>query len=303
MQFGDQILNCRHVERACRDKQDEIRLNRTVFRYHGRTFYDGQNITLYPFTGNVRAVSVALACDFVNFVDEYDTIVFRAVKRFRLDGILVHEFVRFFHQRNLERLFHGQTAFFLLLREHIPEDTADRNRRCAGHQFHGLLRGIHHFHFHHEIIVPTIAQAVQKLCFPHLFRGVALFVLLRFNKDTQKTFFRRRSCASLYFFFLFRFYKTVSAFRQITDHALNVLTHVTYLGVFRCLHLHEGGFDKLRKTAGNFRFTNTRRTFHDDVFRGNFLADFLGQLRPSITVTKRDGNRLFRIVLTDDISV
>ena len=125
MQFGDKVFHRRHVERARRDEQNEIRLDGTVFRHDRRAFDDGQNIPLHALAGNVRAAAVALARDLIDLVDEHDTVVFRTPDRLRFDRVLVHELVGLLRDRDLERLFHRKFTFLFLLREHIPEDTAD----------------------------------------------------------------------------------------------------------------------------------------------------------------------------------
>ena len=95
----------------------------------------------------------------------------------------------------------------------------------------------------------------------------------------------------------------ISAFRKVANHAFDVFSDVADFGVLGCLYLHEGGFDEFGKPTGNLRFTNARRTFHNDVFRRNLFANFRREHGSSITVAKGDGDRAFGVVLTDDIFV
>ena len=105
LQFGNQIFHRRHVERARRDEENEIGFYRAVFRNNRRAFHDRQNIPLHAFSRNVRAAAVAFARYFIDLVNKNNTVVFRAVDRFRFDRVVVNEFFRFFRKCDLKGFF------------------------------------------------------------------------------------------------------------------------------------------------------------------------------------------------------
>ena len=108
---------------------------------------------------NVGAPAVALARNLVDFVDEHDAVVFRAVDRFGLHRVVVHQLGGLLFEGDLHRLFYGNLALLFLVLEHVAEDAADTDRRAAGNELHGL-RNVAHFHFHDEIVISSLSQPV-----------------------------------------------------------------------------------------------------------------------------------------------
>jgi hypothetical protein len=90
---------------------------------------------------------------------------------------------------------------------------------------------------------------------------------------------------------------------EVSNHRLDVSSDVTDFGEFGGFDLDEGGFGELGEAAGDFGFTDARRTDHEDVFGEDVIALFLGELLAAVAVAQSDGDSFFGGVLADDVFV
>ncbi len=146
-------------------------------------------------------------------------------------------------------------------------------------------------------------QRFQQVGFENLARRFASVRFFGFGENFNHLLFR--SARSLYGNFrrLFVLHQTERAFHQIAHHALYVLADVTDFGIFGCLYLNKRRFYEFGKAARDLCFADARRTFHDNIFGRDLLAQFRRKLRPSVSVSECNGNRLFRLVLPDNVLI
>ena len=90
---------------------------------------------------------------------------------------------------------------------------------------------------------------------------------------------------------------------QVADDGFHVAAHVAHLGELRGLHLDEGRVHQLGQAAGDLGLAHARRADHQDVLRGDFFADVLGQLGAAVAVAQGHGHGALGLVLTDDVSI
>jgi hypothetical protein len=90
---------------------------------------------------------------------------------------------------------------------------------------------------------------------------------------------------------------------QITNDRLNITADVADFGEFRGLDLDERRIGQPGQAARNLGLADTGRTDHQDIFRRNFLTQWLGHLRPSPAIAQGNGDRLLGILLADDMLV
>ena len=125
----------------------------------------------------------------------------------------------------------------------------------------------------------------------------------RFGKDFHNTLFGDFSSPYAYRGELFFFNHSYACFDEISYHGFYVSADVTDFGVFGRFHLYERRADEFGESSRDFGFAYARRTFHYNVLRRDFGALFFGEFASSVTVTKRDCHRPFRVVLTDDVFI
>ena len=149
------------------------------------------------------------------------------------------------------------------------------------------------------------ADFLQKLFFELSVAlvGCACRVFTHGQKNIAELVFCNFGCSGHNLFKLFVFDEADCNFHKVADDAFHVASDIADFGKFCGFDFDERGFDHFCKTSCDFRFTDARRSFHNDVFGRDFLSHFLGEFASSISVAKSDCNGDFCVVLTDDVSV
>ena len=320
LQFGDQIADFGHVERARRDKEHEIRANGSVFGVDRAALDDGQDVALHALARYVRAAaSAAAAGDFVDLVQKHDAALLRAAHGFLLDRVLVNQLVRFLVQKNFTRLAHLDAAHFCFLGHHAAHHIANRDGRAADLKLRGGLLYLD-LYLHILQLAPSelVAQGIPADRQLFLFLGaglrfVALFAkqkierVLRFfrgmRQKCQQPVLRQHLRAGFDLCRVFVMHHAHGIFRQIPDDGFHVAAHIPDFRELCRLDLDKRRIHQLGQPAGDFRFAHARGADHQDIFRRDLLAHVLGQLRAAVTVAKRDGDGAFGFVLADDVAV
>jgi hypothetical protein len=90
--------------------------------------------------------------------------------------------------------------------------------------------------------------------------------------------------------------------REIADDAVHVLAHIAHLGELGGLHLDEGGAGQAGQTTGDLGLADPGRAYHQDVFRGHFMAhpSSLSCIRRQ-RLRRATAHRTLGIGLTDDV--
>ena len=85
------------MERSRGDKEEMIRLDRTVLRNNGRSLHDRQNIPLDTLARYIRTRTVSVADgDLIDLIKKHDTAVFRGIYRLVCNDIHIDKFIRLF---------------------------------------------------------------------------------------------------------------------------------------------------------------------------------------------------------------
>ncbi len=310
LQFRNKVFHARDVERACCDKQNEVGANRAVLRLHGAAFDDGKDVSLHALARHVvTALLTSIVCgDFVDFVKKYHAVLLRSLKRFLRDCVLIHHFFGFLTYDEVHRLFDGEFSLFhLTFAEHTAENTSEIDfvsRRIARLKLDwlGLLTD---FHFDGYSVKVSCADFLQEFLFELCVAlvGCACGVFAHGKQDFAKFVLGDFGCFGHNLFELLVLDETNGNFHEVADYALYVATDVADFGKLCRFHLDERRFDDLCESSCDFRFTNARRTFHNDVFGRDFLSHFFGEFASSISVAQCDCNCDFCVVLTDDVSI
>ena len=302
LQFGDEVFHLRHMEGACGDKEDEVRLHGAVLGHHRAALDDGQDIPLHPLARDVCPALVGFAGDLVDLVDEDDALFFGTGEAFGVDGVVVDEFFRLFVHQLLHRLFDGHLAALFALGQHVAEDGADVDLRPAGHDLHAL-GCVGDLDLDLGIVELARAQLFDELGVEHVLRQFAALALFHLRKHVYDFLFRRRARLDGHLFHLFFFDKADGTLHEVAHHALHVSADVADLGVLGRLYLDEGRLDQLCQAAGDLRFADARRALHDDVFGRDLLAVRLRKAAAAVAVAQRDRHRALGFVLPDDIFI
>ena len=90
---------------------------------------------------------------------------------------------------------------------------------------------------------------------------------------------------------------------QVANDRFDVAADVTHFRELRGFDFDKRSLGELCQTAGDFGFADSRRPDHDDIFRGDFLAQIFGNELAPPTIAQRDRHRPFRFLLADDITI
>ena len=143
LQLWNQIRWFDHMKSARADKQNMIRLNRSVFRRYGAALHNGQKISLHAFTRDVRALGTVFASYFVNFIQKDNSRLLDSGNGFFDNLIHIHQTLGFFLPHQLKRFRHLYPSPFRTFREHAAQHILKINP----HFFHPRIgKNFHHGH-------------------------------------------------------------------------------------------------------------------------------------------------------------
>src|SRR5690606_7889274 len=138
LQLWDQVARLGEVERARRNEEDVVGLDRPVLGRHGRAFHQRQQVALHAFATDIATADVLAALgDLVDLVDEDDAVLLAGLDRGFAHVVLVDQLAGLFldqlRARGLDRhrALVGLAAG--LLREHRPQLLAHLLHARRGH--------------------------------------------------------------------------------------------------------------------------------------------------------------------------
>ena len=302
MKFGNQILDFGYVESARRNEKDVIRFDGSVLRHYRTALYDGEYVALNALARNVRAV-VALARNLVDFVDEYDAVVFRAPYRLGIDRVVVDKFVRFLRHNKVFGFAHGDFTLLFLVHAHTAENRTEVDCRPAPRRKLQRLGNVLYVNFNNGTVVLARVDIVYEVLLEHfLCRFTALALLLLGENFGNPALGRRRGAVADFrrFFFL---YEPDCALRKVAHHRFHVPADVADLGIFSRLDFEERRLDEFCKPSGNLRLAHARGALHYNVLGGYFFLKFGGKTASPVTVAKGYRNGLLRVRLSYDVFI
>ncbi len=107
------------------NEQNVIGTDISVFCFHYATFYNGQDIPLHAFAGNIGTTAGAFSGDFINLVQEDNAVIFRKGDGFLLHVIKVNQFFCFLLRQNFACLCDSHFSFFHLLGHEVIEHVSE----------------------------------------------------------------------------------------------------------------------------------------------------------------------------------
>ena len=256
------------------------------------------------------------AGNFVDFVDEEDAHLLDAIDCDASDLVHIDQPVFLFLNEVVEGLGNGHLPFLLLLAEHAGKHVLHVDVHFLDalirDDFEGGHRALAHFHLDEALIELPFAKLRAKF----LASALHLFAAQRFvcgsgvgrdggrrQKQLEQTLFGGLFGALGHFVELFFADHVDRSFHQIADHRFDVAAHVAHFGVLRSFHFHERAAGQPGQAARDFRLADAGRSDHQDILRENIFGEFGLKLLAADAVAQRDGHRLFRGVLPDDVFV
>ena len=147
-----------------------------------------------------------------------------------------------------------------------------------------MLRDLFHLSLYGRVLLGFLASPGRKQNIQQLFLGH--FFGLQFNR-----------------FLLFGPHHVDGQFRQVPHHRFHITADITHFREFAGFDFQKGRLRQARQPACDFRFAHAGRTDHDDIFRGDFVAQMIGDLLPAPAVAKRNGHHPFGFLLPDDVFI
>ncbi len=310
LQFRHQIARLGQVEGAAGDEQDMVGLDHAQLGVDRAALDQRQKVALHTLAGHVGAAGVAALGDLVDLVDEDDAVLFHRFQRAGLELFLVDQARGFLVAHQLERVLDLQLAGFLLALAHVGEEVL----QLAGHLFHAgrghdLDAGGAFGNLDVDFLVVQLAFA-QALAEQLAGVGIAarrrVFVetrACRRQQGVEDALFGGIFGAVLHLLHFLLAQHLQRSVGQVANDGLDIATDITDFGELGRFHLDEGRVGQLGQAAGDFGLADTGRADHQDVLRGDFLAQLGGQLHAPPAVAQGDGHGALGVVLADDVAV
>ena len=314
LEFGNQIRRFRQMKSARGDEQDVIGFYHAVFGRDGAPFNERQQIALHPFTRNIGAGDVAALGNFVDFINEYDAVLFGVRDRLLPDVFVADQAVGFFlgelDERVRDRHFLG--GFFLLTEifEHFAQLIAHFFHTRRGHHFEAggrILAELDRDQFVVQLPAqdPFTVGSARRIdpALPFLVIAPGGLLLQRRDERVEHPL-ERRFAGFLFDLFARAFaFQLNGGFGEIADDRIHVAPDIADFGEFGRLDLDKRRLGKFRQPPGDFRFADAGRADHENVFRGDFTAQRFVDLASAPAAAQSIGHRAFGFLLADDMAV
>ena len=255
LQFRQKIRWFAPVKSSGGDEKNVVRFHHAVFGRNGRTLNYGKQISLHPFTGDVRPLGRVAPADLVHLIQKDDPVLFHS--RNGLGGHIVHvdelgrlllrQDVQSFWERYLTDLFSPwkqvpHHVFQVYVHPLGSWGVEDLYERCGPFL---------HLDLDLSLVQTSIVQHLAQF-FPGLHAGCGLRNRLPNGLRLGRTDRAPRQeqiqypllCLQLgplhnrhHLFFLQHLDRQ---FHKVTDNGFHITAHVSYLCEFGCLHLEEG---------------------------------------------------------------
>ena len=255
--------------------------------------------------------------DFVDFVDEDDAHLFRALHGHARDQVHVQQLVFFFLDKVFERVGHGHFALFFLLAEDVGKHLLDVVVHFLDALIGNDLERGHQAFAHLQVDHALVELAFAKLDAKLFARAQVLFALCgdlafgrawsgrrqRRQQNIEHALFRCLFGAVGDFIELFLADHVDGSLDEVAHHGLDVAADVAHFCVFRSFHLDERASGQPSQTPGNLGFPHARRPDHQNVFRQDIVCEFGRQLLPANSIPQGHGDSALRGRLPHDVFV
>ena len=225
-----------------------------------------------------------------------------------LDFLFIHQLASFLVGDELEGLgdleLAGAATVLAQLAEHATQ--------LVGHFLHAL--GAHDLDLragigHVDLDLLVVQLAFAQLFAKHLARGVVGSGLrpsrcagLR-NQHVQNALLGRVFGAGAHLLHLGFTRLLDGHLGQVADDGVHVLAHIAHFGELGGLDLDEGSIGQLGQAAGDLGLAHARGANHEDVLRGDLVAQAAFDLLAAPAVAQRDGHSALGAGLAHDVVV
>ncbi len=106
------------------------------------------------------------------------------------------------------------------------------------------------------------------------------------HQDVEDSFLGGCPCPVLNFLELLSLHHPDCRFHQIPDDRLHISAYIAYLGKLGGLHFDERSVGQFGQTSCYLCFADAGRTDHQNIFRHDFIPQFLGKQAPAVAVAQ-----------------
>jgi len=311
VQFRHQVAGLGQVEGAGGDEEDMVGLDHAEFCVDRAAFDQRQQVALHALAGDVGAAGVAALGDLVDLVDKDDAVLLDRFQGAGLEVFFVDQARGFFVADQLEGFLDLQLAALLLALAHVGEEVL----QLVGHLLHpGRCHDFHAGRAFGDLDVDfLVIQLAFAQALAEQLAGVGIARLHWLLGEAHRTCRRQQGVENaflggvlgavahlVHLLFAQHFQGCIG---QVADDRLDVAADIADLGELGRFHFQEWRIGQLGQAAGDLGLADTGRADHQDVLRGDFLAQLGRQLHAPPAVAQGDGHGALGVVLADDVAV
>ena len=289
------------MERARRDEQDVVGLDRPVLGRDRGALDQRQQVALHALARDVGADAVARA-NLVDLVEEDDAVVLDRLDGVLGDLLLIEQAVRFLVDQQRVGFPHRDAAALGPAAERLAEDVADRDRAHLGARHAGNLEhrepAAGCLDFDLDLLVVELAGA-QLLAKRVLGGGAGIGA----HQRAHYALLGGEMGARLDILALAVADQEDRGLDEIAHDLLDVAADIADLGELGRFDLDEGRARELGEAARDLGLADPGRPDHQDVLRQHLLAQLVVELEPPPAVAQRDRDRALGVGLADDEAI
>ena len=288
-----------------------VGLHHAVLGRHGGPLDQRQQVALHALARHIAAVGVAAGGDLVDFVEKHDAVLLDRFKRLLLGFLVVDQPPGLFLGQQLHGLAHLELAALAAALPEVLEHALQLLRQV----FHS--RRSEDFHAGADRRQLDLDFLVVELAFAqHLAETLArrAFLALRLGFGEADAARRRQQRvedallggllgAEAHLGGGLPAHLLDRGFHQVADDGVDVAPDVADLGELGRLDLDERRVGEARQTPRDLGLADPGRADHQDVLRGDFLAQRIVHLLAPPAVAQRDRDRALGGGLADDMFV
>jgi len=289
-----------------------VGLHRPVLGSDGRALDQRQQVALHALARDVRADRLLATCHLVDLVDEDDAVLLGVGERLDLELVLVDELAGLLVGEELQGLAHLHLAGAGA----VAAEVLEHRLQLLLHLFHSRRR--HDLDAGRQATQLDLDLAIVELLLPqHLAELLAGLPVRRLRRriggEAQHARPRQqriehallggieRPLAHFRHLALARHFH--GDVRQLLDDRVDVTADVADLGELGGLDLDERRVGELRQAARDLGLADPGRADHEDVLRGDLLAQRLAHLHAPPAVAQRNRHGALGCLLPDDVLV
>ena len=222
--------------------------------------------------------------------------------RFLHELLIVEQLVGFLVDQNVVRFVHGDAPRLGAAAAKLAENVADidgahlRARHAGNFEHRHAAAASLHLDLDFLVVEFAVAQFLAEAFARGRARAGA-------DQRIEHALFGRLFGARLHVFTLLLADKRNTDLDQVAHDLLDVAADIADLGEFGGFDLEERRAGKPGEAAGNLGFADACRADHQNIFRQDFLAQFVVELQSAPAVAQRDGDRTLGVALADNEAV